>query len=183
MCSCCGKCGARCAWHYDTPRYCACSPVAVSAPDMVSVIAAALAGHERKRGIRNAAIHCTCGWAESIVGMRSSKGSFTAHQARVALAAISEAGAVEWALQQKTFIDGGFDQTYTSDGIYSRPFTEDQAKNHSWLDPRSSVPARVVSHITGPWTEVEAWAEQSHQEAWLTAVPEPASGLTLTNDL
>ena len=80
---------------------------------------------------------------------------FAAHQAAAVLAALQEVGTVEWALQQKTFIDGDYDQTYTSSAIYRNPFTEDEAKNHQWLDPRSPVPTRVVSRLTLPWQEVE----------------------------
>jgi hypothetical protein len=51
-------------------------------------MAEVLAKHARRGGIRNLAIHCDCGWSESIAAMRSSKNSFAAHQA----AALSAAG-------------------------------------------------------------------------------------------
>lgn len=35
--------------------------------------------HERKGGIRDARIHCTCEWSRSILGMTSSKGAFREH--------------------------------------------------------------------------------------------------------
>ena len=55
---------------------------------MSKPMAEVLAKHARRGGIRNLAIHCDCGWSESIAAMRSSKNSFAAHQA----AALSAAG-------------------------------------------------------------------------------------------
>jgi hypothetical protein len=43
--------------------------------------------HTRRSGIRSMAIHCECGWSQSILEIRSSKGAFAAHQAAVLAAA------------------------------------------------------------------------------------------------
>lgn len=44
-------------------------------------MAEVLRAHTRRPGTRDLAIHCECGWRESILNMKSSKGSFAAHQA------------------------------------------------------------------------------------------------------
>lgn len=71
----------------------------------MSDMADVLRTHTRRPGTRDLAIHCECGWSESILSMRSSKGSFAAHQATALSAAgfgpVKEAvvGAVSGALE------------------------------------------------------------------------------------
>jgi hypothetical protein len=72
--------------------------------------------------------------------------------ARAVLAALTEAGTVEWGVQGKTFIDGDWDRVWTKN-VNNGPFTEEQAKNHLWL--KSPVPYRVVSRLTLPWGRAE----------------------------
>lgn len=117
--------------------------------NMEGVIAAALAGHERKRGIRDAAIHCTCGWAESIVGMRSSKGSFATHQARAVLAALEGAGHVEWGTGEGVKLMTWRDRGQAERQSASATKSTDGGKTWQHTNPP------VVSRITGPWTAVE----------------------------
>lgn len=119
--------------------------------DMVSVIAEVQQVHERKRGILDGAIHCTCGWSESVRGMRSSRGSYATHQARAVLDAISEAGAVEWGVFRITdapvmrpFDEAKFTTKTAAEVFIKLGFLERVAKT---LEPRS--------RITGPWKRAE----------------------------
>lgn len=74
--------------------------------------------------------------------------------ARAVIETIQSFGSVEWAIQMQTFIDGDFDNTYTKDSLYNKPFTEEQAKTHSWLNPKAPVPARVVSRLVFDWEAI-----------------------------
>lgn len=65
-----------------------------------------LAEHNRRSGIRGMSICCDCGWSESIIGMRSSKGAFSDHQA----AALSAAGFGDLREAQTQAWDEGFKQ-------------------------------------------------------------------------
>ena len=117
-------------------------PVTGADSALVDMIAEVQQAHERKNGIRNGAIHCTCGWSESVRGMRSSRGSYAAHQARAVLAAISEAGAVEWATEH----------------VAQGSRTIEIHPCDSEADAQGAIAyygGRILSRITGPWERAE----------------------------
>lgn len=108
----------------------------MTAPDLVSVIEAALIPHDAKVVYYSADeghVECHgCDWkGPSFTG-------FAAHQARAVLAAISEAGTVEWGVHV-----GGQEKPYTYDSEVS---ASGDAKCNC---------CTLVSRIAGPWTAVE----------------------------
>lgn len=142
MCSCCGKCGARCASHYKNgdrqscPSSCISStPNPVTAPDMVELGAAALwdrAEPVQKRARPNwAAVKDDPDWYRGVRETRA--------DARAVLAAISEAGAVEWGVR-------------LSDGSVEEHDTRISADDTCLDYPSTEA---VVSRLTFPWERAE----------------------------
>lgn len=99
---------------------------------------------------------CSCGHFSKFKGTSDLDDvAHAKHQSEKVIEALIKENHIEWALQQQTYIDGEFDRTYLSEGITSKKFTEKDVKNHRWLSPKSRIPTRIVSRLTGNWTPVK----------------------------
>lgn len=123
---------------------------------MVSVIAAALAGHQwydATTDSEDPATGCTgCDdWFSDEYAVEN--GIFAAHQARAVLAAISEAGAVEWGVFRKSdaLAAGAFDEA-----IFKTKAAADAFIKLGFL-PHVVERVEPRSRLTFPWTPTVAW--------------------------
>lgn len=121
----------------------------MTASDMVDVIEAALLAHPVTR-----TGHCECGarvhWA--------TPENVATHQAAAVLAAISEAGTVEWGVRDR---DGDVDEwrhkENAENALRSMEFACDDPSDSCGcsIGPRPELVSRRVFTHTGPWTAVE----------------------------
>lgn len=130
----------------------------MTAPDLEGIIAAALNEHWRAHvDIAGDDIRyvCECGAVELVEGSgHSSTTTWSrAHQARAVLAAISEAGAVEWGVFRKSdaLAAGAFDEA-----IFKTKAAADAFIKLGFL-PHVVERVEPRSRLTFPWTPTVAW--------------------------
>lgn len=124
-------------------------PVPVTTPDMVSVIAAVLVIHYSDSAMPadldspdpQWIASCDCDWEGTAANHGAAEALHAAHQAAAVLAAISEAGNVEWAV------------SYDDGSPLQRCHTERYAKECA-ADNLDGGPT-IVSRITTPWERAE----------------------------
>ena len=132
-----------------------------------SIIAAALAEHtlDYVLPVNDAdspqwIAECDCDWAQITDDYRTGELAHAAHQAAAVMAALREAGTVEWGIFRK------------SDAVDAGAFDEATFKTKADAEWRGSWPAEIVSRVTLPWQEVEARAAAVQR-------PEPLCGILL----
>lgn len=118
----------------------------MSAP-VESIIAEAIAEHP-DWGYEVTPVRITChgcDWEQVAGDDIDGQPTFVAHQAAVVLAALQEAGTVEW----------GVRWPYLSDMYPERTDTKDSQEAAQAAIDKSFADGAVVSRIAGPWQEVE----------------------------
>lgn len=120
-------------------------------PPLVEVIADVLLNH---RAIVSEWTYATC---NCDVTSRDTA-QHAKHQARAVVAAISEAGAVEWGWEYQSIIGGDYGNRITRNWGLDRPLTREESQAHVDAmnkDTKRPDVARLVSRITGPWERAE----------------------------
>lgn len=124
----------------------------MTAPDMESIIAAALRVHALDPFQPDFWLCCECGenWPVDGPYVKDIPGTFAAHQARAVLASISEAGAVEW----------GVRWDYMSEMYPERTdWAQSPEAAQSTIDKSFATGSVVTRIAAGPWTAVEGWKD------------------------
>lgn len=132
----------------------------MTAPDMVSLIEKVLAAHQpfsshwdHPREMVNTA-SCDCGNLSS--GAEQPDALHAAHQARAVMAAISEAGAVEWGWEYRGLVGGEFDRRITRNWTADRALTREEAQSEvDNMNSRHPNIARLIHRNATAWTAVE----------------------------
>lgn len=131
--------------------------------DMESIIAAALTTHWARMMCSEGDgfyIECRCGEVGHVESdaedWEPANQWSAAHQARAVMAAISEAGAVEWGWEYRGLIGGKYDRRITRNWTADRALTREEAQSEvDNMNSRHPDIARLIHRTATAWTAVE----------------------------